>query len=101
MQFLVVAHDGKDEQAMQRRLAAREAHLKAFEAFYNSGRFLYGAAILNDDGRMIGSMIVCDFESEQELKEKWLEKEPYVTGNVWQHIDISRAQIPPILSQRH
>ncbi len=49
------------------------------------------AAILDDDERMIGSMIVCDFPSRGEL-DRWLEVEPYIKGNVWEKVRVHRAQ---------
>jgi uncharacterized protein YciI len=92
MQFLVVAYDGTDEGALERRLKVREAHLKSAKEMYDNGRWLYACAILNDDGKMIGSMIVCEFPSRDEL-EQWLKEEPYVVGNVWQKIEVNRAQV--------
>ena len=94
MQFIVIAYDGTDEKALERRLAVREAHLKSAEEMSESGRWLYAAGILNDDGKMIGSMIVCDFPSREEL-EQWLKEEPYVVGNVWKKINVNRAQVAP------
>ncbi len=100
MQFLVIAYDGTDENAMQRRLAAREAHLKTFKENCEKGLFYYGAAILSEDGRMIGSMIVCEFPSRAELDAQWLEHEPYVLGNVWKTVEVKRAQVPPWLLEK-
>lgn len=94
MQFIVIAYDGTDEKAFDRRLAVRESHLKLANELYESGTWLFASAILNDEGKMIGSMIVCDFPSRDELDE-WLKVEPYITGHVWQKIEINRAQVPP------
>ena len=94
MQFFVLGYDGNDEKAVDRRLAAREKHLQTFKENYDKGIFLYGAAILNDEGKMIGSMIVCEFESKDELKQRWLDSDPYITGKVWQRLEIRRAQVP-------
>jgi uncharacterized protein YciI len=96
MQFIVVAYDGTDEGALERRLAAREAHLKSAREMFETGKWLYAAGILNDDGKMIGSMIVCEFDSRDELEQRWLKEEPYVTGNVWKTININRAQVAPL-----
>lgn len=94
MQFIVVAYDDTDAGALERRLAAREAHLESAKEMFDSGKWLYAAGILSDDGKMIGSMIICEFPSRKEL-EQWLKEEPYVTGNVWKTIDIKRAQVAP------
>ena len=97
MQFIVIAYDGTDEKALERRMAVREAHLAGAKAFFETGRWLYAVGILNDDGVMIGSMIVCDFESREALEKDWLQDEPYVTGKVWEKIDIHRAAVAPFL----
>jgi uncharacterized protein YciI len=99
MQFLVVAYDGTDEGALERRLKVREAHLKSAQEMYDTGKWLYAAAILNDDGKMIGSMIVCEFPSRAEL-DQWLEEEPYVAGDVWQKIEVNRAQVAPFCANK-
>ena len=95
MQFVVIAYDGTDEKAFERRLAVREHHLKSAKELYDTGKWIYAAALLNDDGKMIGSMIVCDYQSREELQEQWLNNEPYVKGNVWKKIEIKRAQVAP------
>lgn len=100
MQFIVIAYDGTDEGALERRLAAREAHLKSGKAMFENGQWLYGAAILNDDGKTIGSMVVCDFPSRKELEEQWLKNDPYVIGNVWKKISVNRAQVPPFFTNK-
>ena len=95
MQFMVLGYDGTDDKALERRLAARDDHLTQAKQLYDNGFWLYAAAILSEDGKMIGSMIICDFPSEEALKEVWLDKEPYVLGKVWQTIEIHRAQVAP------
>lgn len=95
MQFIVIAYDGTDEKALERRLAVREAHLKSAKEMFDNGKWLYAAGILSDDGKMIGSMIVCDFPSRDELEQQWLKQEPYVVGNVWKQINVNRAQVAP------
>jgi uncharacterized protein YciI len=93
MQYLIVAYDGTDDTALERRMAVREVHLELARQNYSKGVLLYGAGILDDDGKMIGSMLLCEFLSRRELDE-WLKVEPYVTGNVWQKIEVHRAQVP-------
>ncbi len=94
MQFLVIGYDGKDSQALERRLAVREDHLAMGDKMRDAGTMLYGAAILDEEGKMVGSAIICDFKSRKELDE-WLEIEPYVTGNVWQEIKIENCRVGP------
>jgi hypothetical protein len=96
MQFIVTGLDGRDENAMDRRMAAREGHLAMAKKMADAGKWLYAAAMLDDQKKMIGSVIICEFESEQDLKKEWLDKEPYVLGNVWENIQITPAAVPPL-----
>jgi uncharacterized protein len=95
MQFIVTAYDGTDEKAIERRLEVREVHLKSVERRFGEGQHLYGAAILNDEGKIIGSMMVVEYPSREEL-DKWLKEEPYVLANVWEKIDIQPCRVAPI-----
>ena len=95
MQFIVTGYDGTDDKALDRRMAAREAHLAMAGKMHEAGRWLYAAAILNKQGTMTGSMIVCEFDSREALEEEWLNKEPYVLGKVWEKIEITGAKVAP------
>jgi len=87
MQFVVIGRDGTDEGALERRMAAREGHIAAFKDGLEKGRNIIGGALLNDNEEMAGSMMVVEFETRQALDE-WLRTDPYVSGNVWQDIEI-------------
>jgi len=100
MQFIVLGYDGTDDKALDRRLAARESHLKLAQEMYGAGKWLYAAAILGDEGTMVGSLIVCDFPSRQDLEDQWLKREPYVIGRVWHRIEINRGQVAPFCAKR-
>lgn len=100
MQFIVTGYDGKDEGALARRMAAREAHLALARQMVEAGKWLYAAAILNDQEKMTGSVIICDFDSRQALEKEWLDKEPYVLGKVWEKIEITRAQAAPFWDKK-
>lgn len=97
MQFMVLGYDGKDEKAAERRAAVRDDHLRQAKAWFDKGRWQYAVGILDDAGGIIGSMIVCDFSSREELEEEWLRREPYVTGEVWKQTEVHRVQAPPFL----
>ena len=95
MQFLVIGHDGTDDQALSRRMTAREAHLAGVVKMKEEGKAIFGTAILDDQGNMIGSVMVMDFPSREEL-DTWLNIEPYVKGGVWLRIEVLPTQVPPI-----
>ena len=97
MKFLVIGYDGEDKQAPARREAVREEHLRQAAERFAQGEWLYAAAILSDEGAMIGSLIVCDYPSREALESQWLAREPYITGDVWRKTTIHRAQVPPFL----
>ncbi len=91
-QFVILAYDAKDEGAMARRMAAREAHTKAMAQARTDGNMICGAALLDDTGKMIGSNIIVNYPSRKELDE-WLVVEPYVAGKVWENITVIPAKL--------
>ena len=95
MQFLVIGYDGTDDQALSRRMTAREAHLAGVVKMKEEGKAIFGTAILDDQGNMIGSVMVMDFPSREEL-DTWLNIEPYVKGDVWLRIEVLPTQVPPV-----
>ena len=92
MEFLVIAYDGKDSEAKARRLAVRPAHMKNIQPFVNSGKFINGGAILDDNGEMIGSTLYMDFASRAEF-DQWFESDPYYTKGVWIDINIQPIKL--------
>lgn len=95
MHFVVIGYDGTDEKALERRMAVRPQHLALAETFHENGKWLYACGIQNSRGDLVGSVIICEFASEEELRREWLEHEPYLLGKVWERVEISLALIPP------
>jgi uncharacterized protein YciI len=87
MLYVLHAYDYTDEKALERRMSVRERHLEGAKILKAEGHFVLGGALLSSEGKMMGSMMVVDFETETQLNE-WLHKDPYVTGKVWEKIDI-------------
>jgi uncharacterized protein YciI len=87
MQFLVIARDGDDPEAPERRARVRPAHLEFIRPLVERGEVLVGGAILDESGAMVGSTILAEFESRDRLDE-WLRQDPYVTGSVWRHVEV-------------
>jgi uncharacterized protein YciI len=94
MQFVVTAWDGTDDLALERRLAARPAHLELGRRQQAEGRRLFAAALLDDEERMVGSVIVADFPDRGAL-DAWLAEEPYVTGRVWERVEVRACRVSP------
>ena len=95
MQFLLIAYDGTDEGATERRMAVRPEHLEKISELRKSGEFLFGGAILDDEGRMIGSMILYEFPDRESLDDR-LKDEPYITEGVWKKIEIKPFRLARI-----
>jgi uncharacterized protein YciI len=87
MQFMVTAYDGKDDDALDRRMSVREAHINGANQLKEAGHLIAGGAILDEAEQMIGSTMFVEFDSKAEL-DQWLAGDPYVTGNVWQDISV-------------
>jgi uncharacterized protein YciI len=88
MQFLVVARDGTDEEAIERRRRARPTHLEAIQPLVDAGHVLVGGAILSEAGEMVGSMLLVDFTDRADV-DAWIAGDPYVTGDVWRSIEVT------------
>jgi uncharacterized protein len=95
MQFLLLAYDGTDSEGLRRRMNVREDHLKKISGLKKAEEFLFGGAILDESGKMIGSMIVYDFPDRQALDER-LKNEPYITEGVWEKIEIQPFRLAKI-----
>jgi len=95
MQFLLVAFDGTDPGALERRMKVRPEHLDKIAILKKRGEFLLGGAILDDNEKMIGSMIVYEFPDRAALDTN-LKNEPYVIHGVWKKIDIMPYRLAKI-----
>ncbi|WP_020530579.1 YciI family protein [Flexithrix dorotheae] len=92
MDFLVIAYDHTDEGALGRRLLARDAHLEVAKKLKEEGHFINGGAILDKNGKMIGSTLYMRFENKKELQ-KCLENDPYIKGDVWEKIEVKKIKL--------
>lgn len=91
-QYLITAYDFTDTDALNRRMAVRPLHLDAARQLRETGNFVLGGAMLNDEGKMIGSVMVLQFETEEQLA-AWKQNEPYITQKVWETVDIKPFKV--------
>ena len=87
MLFLVIAKDGTDSQAPARRQAVRDEHLSNIKPSVEAGILHVGGAIMDDDGNMIGSALIAEAESKEDLQE-FLDSDIYTKTGVWQSFEI-------------
>ena len=64
-QYLITGYDHTDEGALERRMAVRPHHLDGSNELRDNGNYIMGGAILNDEGKMIGSVMVLQFETDE------------------------------------
>ncbi|RKP24208.1 hypothetical protein SYNPS1DRAFT_7570, partial [Syncephalis pseudoplumigaleata] len=87
-QYLVIAEDFTDDDALSRRLQVRQAHLDRANTMKQQGTMLFGGALLTaDEQTMNGSVIVFEANDEDEVR-RWIAEDPYVVNGVWNDIDI-------------
>ena len=83
MQFIITAYDGPD--MLDKRMEVRPRHIENMGRV--NGKVICAGGLLDDEGRMIGSALIMDFES-REMLDEYLSSEPYVIEHVWERIDV-------------
>ena len=94
-QYVIIARDGLDEAALDRRMAARPVHFEGMKQLKANHQFVLGGAMLNEAGTMAGSVLIVQFETEEAFQ-NWYENEPYITQNVWQSIEIKPFKVADV-----
>ncbi len=92
MQFLITAYDGKEEGALERRMAVRPEHLENMQKLYASGNVKTAGGILNDAGKLAGSFLVMEFGNREEF-DAYLREEIYVKAGVWKEIRVEECRV--------
>lgn len=83
--FALICRDAPG--VLERRLAARVEHMAGLKVEKSAGRIVDGGAILDAEGRMTGSVVLCRFDSRAELDD-YLEREVYAREGIWGDIEI-------------
>jgi uncharacterized protein YciI len=94
-QYLITAYDYTDVDALQRRMNVRPHHLDGARELKANGNYVIGGAMLNDEGKMIGSVMVLQFGNEEELQ-AWQQAEPYITQKIWETVDIKPFKVADV-----
>jgi len=91
MYYAILAEDV--ENSLEKRLAARPAHLERLQRLQNEGRLLlagpHPAIDTNDPGTagFTGSLVVAEFSSRADA-EAWAADDPYVTAGVYARVNV-------------
>lgn len=94
-QFIIHAKDCTDAEAPARRAAARSFHLQRMREEKKKGVFILGGALLDEEERMIGSLIIVALPDKQSV-ESWIQKDVYVTDKVWNEITITPFRVADV-----
>lgn len=91
MWYAIEGHDG--EGVLERRLAARAAHLARLQALLDAGRLLLAgpcpAIDAEDPGPagFSGSIVIAEFESLDAAR-AWADADPYIEAGVYVRVDV-------------
>lgn len=88
MQYIITAYDGENK--LEKRIEVRPRHLKNMSSI--KGNVLCAGGILDDAGKMKGSVLILDFESESNLEE-YLSSEPYIIEQVWERVEVEPMNV--------
>jgi uncharacterized protein YciI len=94
-QYLITAYDYTDTGALQRRMNVRPHHLDGVKELKEKGNYIVGGAILNDEEKMIGTVMLLQFETEEAL-DSWKQSEPYITQKIWESVDIKPFRVADV-----
>lgn len=64
-QYVVIAKDGNDAEAFERRMQVRTDHLAGAAKLKANGNFVIGGATLDEAGLMNGSVMIVQFENDE------------------------------------
>ena len=94
-QFIIHAKDFGDAEAPARRAYARPFHLQRMKEEKKKGIFILGGALLNEQSRMIGSVIIVALPDIQSV-ESWIQQDSYVVNQVWNEITITPFRVADV-----
>ena len=81
MQYFITAYDGAN--VLEKRMAVRPRHLENMAKV--NGKVLCAGGILDENGKMKGSVLIIDFDGKDQL-DAYLQTEPYIVENVWEKV---------------
>lgn len=96
-QFTITAFDHTHTDTLDKRLAHREQHLTALRLAVKQGTVFSGGALLDDDGKMVGSSLHTQFLTKNDA-EAWVKNDIFFQEDVWNpaNIRIQETKLLPI-----
>ena len=96
MQFVIKAYDG--EGLLERRMEVRPRHLENMGKV--DGKVICAGGLLDDEGKMKGSVMVMDFADKAAL-DKYLASEPYILEHVWEKVEVERINVVLVNGEKY
>jgi uncharacterized protein YciI len=94
-QYVIIAYDGNDSDAPDRRKTIRPLHLEGARKLKAENQFVIGGAILNEAEQMTGSVMIVQFETDAEFQ-AWYKQEPYIKNGVWKTIEVKPFRVADV-----
>ena len=88
MQIIITAYDGQN--MLEKRMEVRPRHLQNLATI--KGKILCAGGLLDEEGKMKGSVMVIDFDSRECLDE-YLKSEPYIMEKVWEKVTVESMNV--------
>ena len=88
MQYLITAYDGAN--MLEKRMAVRPRHIENMAKV--DGEVICAGGLLDENGKMKGSVLILDFDSKERLDE-YLADEPYIVEHVWEKITVEPMNV--------
>lgn len=95
MQYMIKAYDG--ENMLDRRMEVRPRHLENMAKV--KGKVICAGGLLDEEGRMKGSVLIMEFETKDFLDE-YLNTEPYIVEKVWEKVEVERMNVVIVNGER-
>ena len=88
MQYIITAYDGAG--TLEKRMEVRPRHLENIGKL--KGKVICAGGLLDDEGRMKGSVLILEFENRG-LLDEYLENEPYIIEKVWDKVTVEPMNV--------
>ncbi|WP_417721153.1 YciI family protein [Salipiger sp.] len=84
-QYALICRDAPG--VLERRMAARGAHMAGLKSEKSANRIVDGGAMLDAEGNMVGSVVLCQFDDRAGL-DAYLDREIYARDGIWGDIEV-------------
>ncbi len=95
MGYAIVAWDGEDDGALERRMAARDRHMAVITEWAADGRLALGVPLFTPGWKPAGSLMLLEVPDRAGL-DAYLEAEPFAAGGVWRRVETYPFRIAPL-----